>query len=171
MNLCHCITDLFWWGERSREPKVFCSVAARRQTAADRIQNGDALPRHRYARSIHQHQHRRILRGLQSADYADLRRTEICGICEICGWLINKNKNGSILSGFDDILKLPVSRDGRFELGQNCRHGFEEAQQKTALDRVIHILRQRPAHRQRRRRIQLEFTLQRVPLPHPQAKA
>jgi hypothetical protein len=41
-------TDLFWWGERPREPKVFCFVAARRQTAADRIQNGGALPRRRY---------------------------------------------------------------------------------------------------------------------------
>jgi hypothetical protein len=38
-------TDLFWWGERTREPKVFYSVAARRQTAADRIQNGGALRR------------------------------------------------------------------------------------------------------------------------------
>jgi hypothetical protein len=38
-------TDLFWWGERPREPKVFCSVTARRQTAADRIQNGGAIRR------------------------------------------------------------------------------------------------------------------------------
>jgi hypothetical protein len=48
-------TDLFWWGERlsrrsrakadPREPKVFYSVAARRQTTADRIQNGGDLRR------------------------------------------------------------------------------------------------------------------------------
>ena len=30
------------------------------------------------------------------------------------------------MGGFDDLLKLPVSRDRRFELGRNRRHGFEE---------------------------------------------
>jgi hypothetical protein len=38
-------TDLFWWGERPREPKVFYSVVARRQAAGDRIQNGGVLRR------------------------------------------------------------------------------------------------------------------------------
>ena len=112
-------TDLFWWGERPREPKVFCSVAARRQTAADRIQNGGALPRRRYARSI------------------------------------NQDQDSGLLRRFHHALELPVSRDRCFEFGRNRRHGFQEAQQQTALDRVIDILRQRPARRQRRRRIQL----------------
>jgi len=56
------------------------------------------------------------------------------------------------ISGFDNILKLLIRRIGRFELGIHIRHGFQEAQQQAALDRVIHILRQRP-------RIRLEFTL------------
>jgi uncharacterized membrane-anchored protein len=68
---------------------------------------------------------------------------------------INQNQHRRILRRLHHILKLPVSRDWFFEFGGNCRHGFEEAQQKTALDRVIHILRQRPARRQRRPRIQL----------------
>jgi hypothetical protein len=50
-------TDLFWWGERPREQKVFCSVAARRQTAGDQIQNGGALPRRRYADTPLRHGH------------------------------------------------------------------------------------------------------------------
>ena len=54
--------------------------------------------------SIHQHQHRRILRRL------------------------------------DHIFKLPVSRDWRFELGGNGWNGLEEAQQQTALDRVIQLV-------------------------------
>ena len=67
---------------------------------------------------------------------------------------INQNQHGGILCRLDHILKLPVSRDWFFEFGGNCRHGFEEAQQKTALHRVIHILRQRSTRRQRRGRIQ-----------------
>ena len=59
-NIRPRISRMCWWGERTREPEVFYSVAARRQTAADRIQNGGALPRRRYACSIDQHQHRRV---------------------------------------------------------------------------------------------------------------
>ena len=44
---------------------------------------------------------------------------------------------------------------GALSLAETVRHRFQEAQQQTALDRVIHILRQRPARRQRRPRIQL----------------
>jgi hypothetical protein len=66
---------------------------------------------------------------------------------------INEDEDGGVLGGFDDILKLPVSRDRCFQLGRNCRHRFEEAQQQTALHRVIDILRQRPARGQGRRRI------------------
>ena len=68
---------------------------------------------------------------------------------------IDEDEDGGILGGFDHILKLPVSRHRRFELGRDSGDGFEEAQQQAALDRVIHILRQRPARRQRRPRIQL----------------
>jgi hypothetical protein len=57
---------------------------------------------------------------------------------------VNQNEDGGILGGFDDILKLPVSRDRRFELGRNGWHGFDEAQQRAALRRVIHILRNAP---------------------------
>ena len=56
---------------------------------------------------------------------------------------INEDENCCLLCGFDHILKLPVSRDRRFKPGRNSGSGFEEAQQQTALDRVIHILRQR----------------------------
>ena len=68
---------------------------------------------------------------------------------------INQHQDSRSLGGFNNIFKLSVSRYRRFELGLHVRHGFEEAQQQTALDRVIHILRQRPARRQRRPRIQL----------------
>jgi hypothetical protein len=61
---------------------------------------------------------------------------------------IHQHEDGGILRRLHYILKLPVSRVRRFELGGNVRHRFEEAQQQTALDRVIHILRQRPAHDQ-----------------------
>ena len=43
----------------------------------------------------------------------------------------------------------------RFELIRHVRDRLKEAQQQAALDRVIDILRQRPACRQRHRRIQL----------------
>ena len=66
---------------------------------------------------------------------------------------INEDEDGGVLGGFHHILKLPVSRYWCFELGRNCRHRFEEAQQKTALDRVIHPALRDPARRQRRRRI------------------
>ena len=52
---------------------------------------------------------------------------------------IYENQHRSILCRLDHILKLPVSRDGFLQPGRNCRHGFEEAQQKTALHRVIHF--------------------------------
>jgi hypothetical protein len=72
---------------------------------------------------------------------------------------IDEDEDSGVLGGFDDILKLLVLRVGRFELGQNRRHRFQEVQQHTALDRVIQLvavrkdLRQRPARRQRRPRI------------------
>ena len=53
---------------------------------------------------------------------------------------IDEDENGGVLGGFDDILKLPVSRHRRFELGGNGGDGFEEAQQQTALDRVIQLV-------------------------------
>jgi hypothetical protein len=49
-------TDLFWWGERPREPKVFCSVAAVGRPPLTEYKNGGALPRRRYARLINQDQ-------------------------------------------------------------------------------------------------------------------
>src|ERR1017187_1996578 len=66
---------------------------------------------------------------------------------------INEDEDGSVLGGFDDILKLPVSRDRCFQLGRNCRHRFKEAQQKTALHRVIHPALRDPTRGQVHRRI------------------
>jgi hypothetical protein len=37
---------------------------------------------------------------------------------------INEGEDGGVLSGFDHILKLPVSRDRRFELGLNVVFDF-----------------------------------------------
>ena len=71
----------------------------------------------------------------------------------------NKNENSRILRRLDDILKLPVSCDWLFQFGGNGGNKFKEAQQKTAFDRVIHILRQRPARRQRRRRVHANTSL------------
>ena len=68
---------------------------------------------------------------------------------------INEDEDGSVLSRLHHIRKFPVCRDRRFEFGRNGGDGFQEAQQQTALDRVIDILRQRPARRERCRRIQL----------------
>ena len=70
------------------------------------------------------------------------------------GCPINQNKHRRYLRLLHHILKLPVSRIRRFDLGRNIRHGFEETQEKAALHRVIDILRQRPARRQRRDCIQ-----------------
>jgi len=67
---------------------------------------------------------------------------------------INQDENGSILGGFHNILKLPVNRHRLFEFRGHIRHRFKETQEQTALHRIIHILRQRPAGRQRHRRIQ-----------------
>jgi len=67
---------------------------------------------------------------------------------------VNQNEHRRILRRLHHVLKLPVSRHRRFEFGVNVRHRLQEAQQKTALDRVIHILRQRPARRQPREIIQ-----------------
>ena len=35
-----------------------------------------------------------------------------------------KDENGGVFGGFDDLLKLPVSRDWFFQLGGNIRHRF-----------------------------------------------
>jgi hypothetical protein len=69
--------------------------------------------------------------------------------------LIHKNQDSGVLGGFDHILKLFIRRIGRFEFGVHVRHRFQKAQEQAALHRIIHILRQRPARRQRHRRIQL----------------
>ena len=62
---------------------------------------------------------------------------------------INKNEHSSVLGEFDDILKLPFSRNRRFEFGVHVRHRFEEAQQQTALNRIIQLVAVRKNLRQR----------------------
>jgi hypothetical protein len=51
---------------------------------------------------------------------------------------INDDEDGSVLGGFDHLLKLPVSGVRLFKPGGNGGNGFEETQQKTALDRTCH---------------------------------
>ena len=51
---------------------------------------------------------------------------------------VNEDQHRRLLRRLHHLLKPPVSRDRRFELGVHVRHRFEEAQQQTALDRVIH---------------------------------
>ena len=66
---------------------------------------------------------------------------------------VNQNKNGGILGGFDDLLKRFLLHIRLFQFRRHLRHRLQEAQEQTALHRVIYILRQRPGGRQRRRRI------------------
>jgi len=56
--------------------------------------------------------------------------------------LIHQHQHRRLLRRLHHVLKLPFARVWRFELGGNFRHGFEKAQKKTALHRVIDILRQ-----------------------------
>jgi hypothetical protein len=56
---------------------------------------------------------------------------------------VNQNENSGVLCRFHHILKLLIRRVRLFQLGVHVRRRFQEAQQQTALDRVIHILRQR----------------------------
>ena len=102
----------------------------------------------------------------RSKDSSPVARTSVRSDLNLSGLTsaatsINEDEDGSILGGFDHVLKLLIRRVRRFEFGVHIRHRFEEAQQQTALDRVIQLvavrkdLRQRPARRQRHRRIQL----------------
>ena len=61
---------------------------------------------------------------------------------------INEDEDGGTLCRLHHILKLLIRRVRRFELGVHVRRRFQEAQEQTALDRVIHILRERAAHGQ-----------------------
>ena len=62
--------------------------------------------------------------------------------------------SAAVFSFFDDILKLLLLGRRFFEFGCHVRDGFQKAQEITALHRVIHILRQRPARPQRRPRVE-----------------
>jgi hydrogenase maturation protein HypF len=75
-----------------------------------------------------------------SADFADLHRKNLRHPRNLrTPYSIHKNQDRRILCRLHHVLKLPVSRDWRFELGRNRRNGFEEAQQKTAFDGVVHV--------------------------------
>jgi hypothetical protein len=58
---------------------------------------------------------------------------------------VNQNENSRILRGLHHALKLLILRIRHFELGLHARHRLQKAQRQAALDRVIHVLRQRSA--------------------------
>ena len=95
-----------------------------------------------------------------------LHRSLICVISEIWGGLINEDEDCGILRRLHHIFKLPIRRDRRFKLGVHVRHGLQEAQEQAAFDRIIHILWQRPARRQRRPASSLADTM---PITLPRA--
>jgi hypothetical protein len=80
----------------------------------------------RFHYSINQRQRRRVLRRLQSADYADFRRKKSAPSAKSAYVLINKKEDGGVLRRLHHVLKLPVSRDWRFELGRNCWHNGQQ---------------------------------------------
>ncbi len=53
---------------------------------------------------------------------------------------INQNQNRRVLRRLHHVLKLPVNRDWLFKFCGNIRHRFKEAQEQTALHRVIHMV-------------------------------
>ena len=72
---------------------------------------------------------------------------------------VNQHQDNGLFGRFDQLVKLPFLRLRLFELRRHLRHGFQETHQETALNRVIHILRQRRALRQSRSPALLESTL------------
>src|SRR5262245_5746872 len=58
---------------------------------------------------------------------------------------IDQHQHGGLLRVLHHILKLALVGVWLFELGGNFGDRFEEAQEITALDRVIHVLRERAA--------------------------
>jgi len=54
---------------------------------------------------------------------------------------IHQHQHGGWFGGLHHILELPVLRVGFFELGGDCGDEFQEAEEETALDRVMDVLR------------------------------
>jgi len=79
----------------------------------------------------------------------------LTGIAQRLAPSIHQHQHRRLFGGLHHVLELPLLRVGLFELRGHFRHGLQEPQQETALHRVIHVLRQRPARGQCRPRGQV----------------
>ncbi len=136
--------------------------------SADRrrpYQNAGALPSRRYATSINQHEYSGVLGGfediLKLSSVAACRQTaadhiKMPALYRVAATPLQETSPRTATSGAGCTTSSNFSSAVRsFKIAGDVRDRFKEAQQQTALDRVIHILRQRSACRQRHRRIQL----------------